>query len=1159
MADNKQKTSFSELALALADDYESIFVINASDDSYVEYSSAGADKELVIRSSGDNFYDDTVYNCRLMVWPEDQNLFLRTFRKEKVLDALKNGKSFALRYRLIIDNEPCYYFLKTIKSSGNEIIIGVQNVDEQTRREKSELEKNSIYGEIAKSLGSMFEVIYYIDTETGHYTEYYTSKSFSDLGIENNGENFFEKLQQDIEKHIYQDDREMLIRELDKTNLIARLNKSNKYSIIYRQILDGRMQYVSLFAFKQYFESEHLVIAVRNIDSQIRHEELMNKESELFSEIAMALALRYEVIYRVDLNTDEYMEYSAGESKYSRLQAGVKGENFFIETQKNMKKEIHPDDYPIMSAAMRKTNLLNNLKESGKLFLRYRLKIGGEIRYTALFAVRPQEDSDHLIVAVANIDYSQKKTEAFEEALGGAMNMDNRDPLTGLKNKRFYAHMEMKYDSDINEKRDISFAMIACDINDLRKINETLGYKAGDEYILEAGKMLTNIFQGCDIYRVGGDEFVVILENEAYDNRKNILYNLADIQSFHRESGEVTVAYGMAEYDPKNDIRLQDVYERAFKAMRRNKNSVKGINEDIYSVSAQKYLELTNDNSTLKFYELFVKLVSVMTDINTNLESKIPLIEGVLIEISTMFRLSKGITRVYRNPEEELNGGGETLCCFDTGLEGDEIITLRVVTSVMSIVTLTVYMSPDEIPLSEEERWRVELIMRTTISYISRNRLKDIVYELAYYDDYGYLNQRSFMSHVAKNLDNMNGMIAVRYNLLHFRLVNQDLGRIIGDKVMRNHYEGICKLVGENGIVCRLGGDDFISVFDYRLMGNVFTYLNEAPIVYDTREGKTVNISASVGVFKIPKDMQIKDAGIILERVNLAYQTAKNGGQERIVFFDASMIYSRDSSMKIQRMFPDALKNEEFQVYYQPKVHIDTGRLVGAEALCRWFHNDKMISPGDFIPMLEETDDICALDFYMLDHVCRDIRRWIDRGMKVVRVSVNLSRKHMINRNLVDNILKIIDRHNVPHSCIEIELTETTTDVEFNDMKRVVSGLQSVGILTSVDDFGIGYSSLNLIRELSWNVLKVDRSFLPTEEDGPDSVNSIMFRHVISMVNELGIECIVEGVETEKQLELLRSNNCFYAQGFFFDRPLPVRNFEQRLAKGGYSREERAE
>ena len=158
----------------------------------------------------------------------------------------------------------------------------------------------------------------------------------------------------------------------------------------------------------------------------------------------------------------------------------------------------------------------------------------------------------------------------------------------------------------------------------------------------------------------------------------------------------------------------------------------------------------------------------------------------------------------------------------------------------------------------------------------------------------------------------------------------------------------------------------------------------------------------------------------------------------------------------------------------------------------------------------------------------------------------------MMNVNLLQSLLKTIDRHNIPHSCIEIELTETTSDVEFSDLKRVVKGLQSMGIFTSVDDFGIGYSSLNLIRELPWNVLKVDRSFLPTENGNNNENQSIMFKYVVAMAREMGIECIVEGVETLYQLKVLRSNHCDLAQGFYFDKPLPIKDFEQRLTKRFY-------
>ena len=252
----------------------------------------------------------------------------------------------------------------------------------------------------------------------------------------------------------------------------------------------------------------------------------------------------------------------------------------------------------------------------------------------------------------------------------------------------------------------------------------------------------------------------------------------------------------------------------------------------------------------------------------------------------------------------------------------------------------------------------------------------------------------------------------------------------------------------------------------------------------------------------------------------------------------------------IQNLFPEALEKEEFLVYYQPKVYLKDYRLAGAEALCRWYHGDELISPGSFIPVLEQNKAICALDFYMLDHVCQDIREWLDEGRDVVKVSVNLSRCNLNHKNLLNNILNTIDKHNVPYQYIELELTETTIDVNFKDLKELVFGLQEHGISVAVDDFGTGYSSLNLVRELPWDTLKIDKSFLEENEDAPGQ-NRVMLKHIIAMSHEMGIPSIVEGVETFEQVKMLKENNCLMAQGFYFDLPLPKEVFEERLTKLG--------
>ena len=398
----------------------------------------------------------------------------------------------------------------------------------------------------------------------------------------------------------------------------------------------------------------------------------------------------------------------------------------------------------------------------------------------------------------------------------------------------------------------------------------------------------------------------------------------------------------------------------------------------------------------------------------------------------------------------------------------------------------------------------------------------------------------------------MYGKAAVYFNLRHFTLINREIGRSAGDIAIRNYFTMIEEIVGEKGIVCRVGGDNFVAVFDDELLEDVLNILKGVPVVYDNNSNKRIMVSASTGVLRMTKNFVFEEAGDIMDRLVTSSQTAKMGGKDSIVFFDDKMEVGKEKRMKIQQLFPIALKNEEFKVFYQPKIDIETGELIGAEALCRWFRDGKIVPPMEFIPILEQNTDICQLDFYMLDHTCKDIRRWLDEGRKVVRVSVNLSRKHMMDVDLLEHIMEIVDRNNVPHEYIEIELTETTTDVEFRDLKRVVSGLQQAGICTSVDDFGMGYSSLNLIREIPWNVLKVDRSFLPLDDDNSQSTRSVMFKYVVGMAKELGLECIAEGVETEKQVKILRDNQCIFAQGYFFDKPLPLSEFEERLSSHRY-------
>jgi EAL domain-containing protein (putative c-di-GMP-specific phosphodiesterase class I) len=253
---------------------------------------------------------------------------------------------------------------------------------------------------------------------------------------------------------------------------------------------------------------------------------------------------------------------------------------------------------------------------------------------------------------------------------------------------------------------------------------------------------------------------------------------------------------------------------------------------------------------------------------------------------------------------------------------------------------------------------------------------------------------------------------------------------------------------------------------------------------------------------------------------------------------------------QIADRFPTALAKEEFVVFYQPKVETDSYTIVGAEALVRWFSDGTIISPAEFVPLIERDGGICKLDFYMLEHVCQDIRKWLDKGMEPVRISVNFSRRHLTNPKLGDEIVEIIQKYQIPFRYIEIEVTETTDEEEQGMLSHFMNQMRLHQIATAIDDFGTGYSSLNILRSFPVDVLKIDKSFI---DDGNITENDeIVLTNIVKMARELNMDVITEGVESWEQVEFLHDIECNVVQGFLFDRPLPETEFEKKLGMRQY-------
>lgn len=299
----------------------------------------------------------------------------------------------------------------------------------------------------------------------------------------------------------------------------------------------------------------------------------------------------------------------------------------------------------------------------------------------------------------------------------------------------------------------------------------------------------------------------------------------------------------------------------------------------------------------------------------------------------------------------------------------------------------------------------------------------------------------------------------------------------------------------------------------------------------------------SCGVYRID---DITDINMIRANANLARTECKKRVLEDIVFYDEELKNRRVEEKELEYEAKEALENKEFLVYFQPKYEVSTEQIIGAEALVRWNHPVRgVLSPSSFIPVFEFNGFIVDLDLYVLEQVCELISAWLKVGITPVCISVNLSRVHLYEHNLVDQLLAVVNRYNVPPKYIEFELTESAFYEETESLLRIMSEIKNAGFRLSMDDFGSGYSSLNLLRRLPVDVLKLDKVFLEDCDEADDETRGKrIVMHVISMAKDLKMEVLAEGVETKDQKEFLQEARCDMIQGYYFARPMPLKEFE---------------
>jgi|GEM_PF-937837 len=404
----------------------------------------------------------------------------------------------------------------------------------------------------------------------------------------------------------------------------------------------------------------------------------------------------------------------------------------------------------------------------------------------------------------------------------------------------------------------------------------------------------------------------------------------------------------------------------------------------------------------------------------------------------------------------------------------------------------------------------------------------------------GYMREVEFI----RKKQDISMYSAFYFNIRRFGSINRDIGQENGDELLRLYADRLKSFVEEDEVLGHLGGDNFMALIKRSRQEKMTELLSGIRLEIETG-GRTraFTLAATVGIWEID-DANI-EPGEIISRPSMALNQARNVRHKNVVIISDDQISRIRQQKNILAEYKKALEDEEFLVYYQPKVDSRDNRLVGAEGLVRWKKADGMVSPGIFIPPLEESGEIVHLDYYVLRHVCADMRKWEEEGYAPVKVSVNFSRRDLADKELAANINRIIEDSGISKELIEIELTETTDEEEHGVLTVFINQLYKYGIMTAIDDFGSGYSSLATLREFRVNTLKIDRSFINTDDFSWR--DEVILKDIIHMAQELGMDIITEGVERKDQLLFVNCAGCFIIQGFYYDRPLPRDEFELRL------------
>ena len=1133
---------------ALTGNFIVVYVADPETGKYREFSATDSyTKSFAQAREGTDFFAAVRKSAPVFNHPDDLEYFLSAFTKEKVMAEISRFGLFTLDYRIMMDGSPLHVQLKAAlvdEEEGTRLVVGLINVDAQYRQKEISQEiarQMEVYNQITERLAEQYDFLFYIDIDTGTYTEIASTDEYKKLKMPTTGDDFFANSRRTIRKYVHPEDQERILRLHFRDTMLENLKGRKSFSLTYRLVTGEtvhHMRHTEIMA----RDGKHLIICIKNIDEEVR-ENLAQKEarkkSVTYTQIAETLASHFDLIYYIDCETLQYAEFSI-RKKSGELKVQDEGDDFFAAAQKNADRLIYSEDRERIKHFLDRDRLISQLENRRQLTEDYRMNIGGgKTQYTRM-SVTYSSDRSHFIICIENREKDVRREQEYLAELSTANELARRDDLTHTKNSTAYREAEQELQKQLGPDCE-PFGLVICDINGLKVINDTEGHKAGDEYIKSSCALICRTFRHSPVFRIGGDEFAVILRGADYADRKALLSSLQKQvgENIRIGSGPV-LASGLAEYLPSEDRSVEDVFNRADTRMYTEKARLKEqkLLQESHSFMNRENQQLISEDRRLMLDTLFRSFEVVS--------------EGTYVYLCDMkydfSRWSKNAVDTYGLPSEYMYGAGdlwenrihpEDRAAYHQGIE--EIFTgnvadhdmqyrARRVTGEYDVCTCRGVVIRD--PAGEPDYFA---------GTIRNHGLQGHIDTLT-----GLRNQYGFFEDLEACIKRNAEVSVLLFGISKFSEINEMYGYHFGNRVLQRYARIVFETVGNSGHTYRIDGtkcaviSSTLSIDEFReVYHQLRTRLHEN---FET-DGKKVLLEPHCGAVRV-NSFDV-DSQTVYACLNFADEESKMLRKGDLVEFRNNLTEENHERLEMLHAIRASVLHDfrGFFLLYQPVVDAQTEQLVGAEALLRWKGDPYgLVPPDEFIPVLEPDPLFPTLGEWVLREAILAAKQFLKLYPGFV-INVNLSYSQLEKPDFADMVLCLLKELDYPPEHLCLEITERCRLLDMDLLKNVIAALKSRNILIAMDDFGTGFSSLGILREVPLDTLKIDRSFISTIEES--ETERRLVRNIIDMADIIGAKVCAEGVETAKMRDILRDFqvNCF--QGYYYSKPIPQEQLEK--------------